>query len=68
MKTRRDQQLEKLAPNNIFKQENAIELASEFLEFEGMLFDEDGNEKETAEQVEKKAIDFLIAEGYELEA
>lgn len=66
MKTIKDLQLEKLAPNNIFERKNAIELANEFFLFEGMLFDADGNELETAEQVEQKAIKFLIAEGYKL--
>jgi len=39
--------------------ETAHEAASEYFEYEGMHFDEEGNETETAEEVEEKAIKFL---------
>ncbi len=38
---------------------NAGEAASEYFEFEGMTYNEDGDELETAEEVEEKALDFL---------
>lgn len=38
---------------------NATEAACEYFEFEGMKFDEEGNEEETADEVEQKALDFL---------
>lgn len=38
---------------------NAIEAASEYFEFEGMKYNEDGDEEETADEVEKKALEFL---------
>lgn len=37
----------------------ADEAASEYFEYEGMVFDDEGNETETAEEVEKKALNFL---------
>lgn len=39
--------------------DDAIEAASEYFEFEGMKFDDEGGELETREEVEKKAIEFL---------
>lgn len=39
--------------------DDAIEAASEYFEFEGMTFDDEGGELETREEVEKKAIEFL---------
>ena len=39
--------------------ESATEAASEYFEFEGMTFDEDGTELETVDEVEAKAIKFL---------
>jgi len=39
--------------------ETAVEAASNYFEFEGMHFDEDGNETETADEVEDKALEFL---------
>jgi len=39
--------------------ESATEAASEYMAFEGMTFDEDGAELETADEVEEKAIKFL---------
>jgi len=39
--------------------ETAHEAASNYFEYEGMHFDEEGNETETAEEVEEKAIKFL---------
>jgi hypothetical protein len=33
--------------------------ANEYFDFEGMKFDSEGNEMETCEEVEKKAIQFL---------
>ena len=38
---------------------DATEAASEYFEFEGMAFDDNGAELETAEDVEKKALKFL---------
>lgn len=38
---------------------SATEAASEYLQFEGMTFDAEGNELETADQVEAKALAFL---------
>lgn len=38
---------------------DAIEAASEYFEFEGMKFNKDGDEMETREDVEKKALEFL---------
>ena|SRR3990167_7064250 len=39
--------------------DDAIEAASEYFEFEGMTYDEDGDELETRDEVENKAIKFL---------
>ena len=39
--------------------ETATEAASEYFEFEGMHFDEDGGETETVDEVEEKALNFL---------
>lgn len=39
--------------------DNAIEAASEYFEFEGMSYGEDGEELETYEEVEQKAREFL---------
>jgi len=39
--------------------DNAVEAASEYFEFEGMTYGEDGGELETADEVEKKALKFL---------
>lgn len=38
---------------------DAIEAASNYFEFEGMTFDDDGSELESVSMVEKKAIKFL---------
>lgn len=38
---------------------SADECASNYFEYEGMTFDEDGAELETVEQVEEKALNFL---------
>jgi len=38
---------------------DAIEAASEYFEFEGMKFNKDGDEMETRDEVEKKALEFL---------
>lgn len=46
------------------KRENAIEEASEHFEFEGMRYNKDGDELNTAEQVEKKAVKFLKDRGF----
>jgi hypothetical protein len=62
--TTREKQIKKLAPNNQFTRENAIELANEFFEFEGMVYNDEGDETETCEEVEQKAIKFLEQEGY----
>lgn len=39
--------------------DNATDAASEYPMFEGMVFDENGDETETADDVEKKALAFL---------
>jgi hypothetical protein len=39
--------------------DSAIEIASQYFDFEGMHFDEEGNETETVEEVEEKALEFL---------
>lgn len=39
--------------------QDAIEAASNYFEFEGMTYAEDGSELETPEQVERKALEFL---------
>ena len=46
------------------ERENAIEEASEYFEFEGMRYNKDGDELNTAEQVEKKAVKFLKDKGF----
>ena len=39
--------------------DSATEAASEYFEFEGMKFNKDGDEMETRDEVEKKALEFL---------
>jgi hypothetical protein len=65
-KTISDKNIERLAPNNQFIRENAIELACEFFTFEGMTYGKDGGELETIEELENKAIKYLISAGFEL--
>jgi hypothetical protein len=49
------------------KRENAVEEASEYFEFEGMKFNKAGEELETAEEVEEKAVKFLESKGFTIE-
>jgi hypothetical protein len=49
------------------KREDALDEAMNFFEFEGMKFNEDGDEMETAEEVEEKAVKFLEERGYVFE-
>lgn len=46
------------------KRGDAIEEANEYFEFEGMKYNEDGDEMETADEVEKKAVKFLQERGF----
>ena len=46
------------------KREDALEYACEYFEFEGMEFNEDGDEMETPEEVEEKAVKFLEEKGF----
>lgn len=48
------------------KRENALDEAMNFFEFEGMKFNEAGDEMETAEEVEEKAVKFLEERGFEI--
>lgn len=46
------------------KRGDAIEEANEYFEFEGMEYNEDGDEMETLDEVEEKAVKFLQERGF----
>jgi hypothetical protein len=45
---------------------DAIVSAEEWIDFEGMKYNDDGDEMETADEVEEKAVKFLQERGYEI--
>ena len=65
-KTEREKQIARLAPDNKFYREDAIEFASEYFDFEGMIYGNDGEELLTLDELEEKAIDYLVGQGFKL--